>query len=269
MKNPFQPLQAQRTSDRVVDAIGKTIVDGTFGPGEALPPERTLAQRFGVNRSTVREALRALEQARLVTVRQGSRVRVLDYLANAGLEFLTVLLGTSTATQRALVHDLSEARAVIGEAICFYAVENLERGAIPAVSEAIEAFATEAGRHEPDLRKLQELDFEVQNRLIRGGGNQALILLHNSLRHVYLRIGHLFAPLMRDSRTLAGHYRMLAAALDAGELDAAKGALIEVFEAGRQAMGSAKPSARRVAPGKAPGKRQGKQVRRRHRHEHR
>ncbi|MBW1881260.1 MAG: FadR family transcriptional regulator, partial [Deltaproteobacteria bacterium] len=69
---PFTPIENVRTSERVADAIRRTILSGRFRPGEVLPPERTLAARFDVTRNTVREALRVLEHARLVSIRHGS-----------------------------------------------------------------------------------------------------------------------------------------------------------------------------------------------------
>jgi GntR family transcriptional regulator, transcriptional repressor for pyruvate dehydrogenase complex len=59
----------------VVDAIREDIVKGRIKPGERLPSETSLATKLGVNRSTVREGMRLLEEAGLVIHRPGGKRR--------------------------------------------------------------------------------------------------------------------------------------------------------------------------------------------------
>ena len=61
---------------RVVDIVRKEILQGIHPVGERLPTENDLSMRFGVSRQTVREALRELRQAGLVTSRRGSGTTV-------------------------------------------------------------------------------------------------------------------------------------------------------------------------------------------------
>src|ERR1700733_9978009 len=56
----------------IVDQVVEGIRSGAFHPGTALPPERTLALRLGVSRTSVREAVRVLEHAGVLDVRTGS-----------------------------------------------------------------------------------------------------------------------------------------------------------------------------------------------------
>lgn len=52
------------------------ILDGRYVPGDKLPPERELAEQFGVNRGSIREALKVLEGLGLVSIRQGDGATV-------------------------------------------------------------------------------------------------------------------------------------------------------------------------------------------------
>lgn len=61
----------KRVTDSCIDALREAILDGSFPPGSQLPTEKSLVESFGVSRSTVREALEALEQVGLITRRQG------------------------------------------------------------------------------------------------------------------------------------------------------------------------------------------------------
>lgn len=73
----FEPLVPQPAYGRVADAIEQKILDRSLRPGDPLPTETELAGQFGVNRSTVREALRRLESAGLVGRDTGAkRLRV-------------------------------------------------------------------------------------------------------------------------------------------------------------------------------------------------
>jgi len=91
----------------------------------------------------------------------------------------------------------------------------------------------------PDVRKLQELDYALHNRLVKGAGNHAFILLHNSLNHIYRSIAHLFEPLMAEPTTLAERYRGMLDAMREGDRDKAKELVADVFELGLEAMAEA------------------------------
>ncbi len=67
-----------RLYQKVVDALAASIRSGEFAPGGKLPGERELADRFGVSRPTIREAMIALEIHGLVEIRHGSGITVLD-----------------------------------------------------------------------------------------------------------------------------------------------------------------------------------------------
>jgi GntR family transcriptional regulator, transcriptional repressor for pyruvate dehydrogenase complex len=70
----FQQIQIEPAYRKVASAIGERIVSRSLREGERLPPETELARQFGVNRSTIREALRELESGGLVKRRPGSKL---------------------------------------------------------------------------------------------------------------------------------------------------------------------------------------------------
>jgi DNA-binding FadR family transcriptional regulator len=69
----FEPIAAEPISRKVASALVEHIVAGRLQAGDHLPPELELARQFGVNRSTVREALRELDSAGLLGRRRGSK----------------------------------------------------------------------------------------------------------------------------------------------------------------------------------------------------
>jgi DNA-binding FadR family transcriptional regulator len=69
----FNPVNDRRISELIVDQVRLLIRQQQLNPGDRLPPERELCERFGVSRVTVREALRVLEANGLLEIRVGAR----------------------------------------------------------------------------------------------------------------------------------------------------------------------------------------------------
>ena len=80
---PFEPVQPEKISHSVVRQIEHLILRGILKPGERLPSERELADRLGVSRPSLREALSELQASGLLTTRAGSGVFVADVLGSA------------------------------------------------------------------------------------------------------------------------------------------------------------------------------------------
>lgn len=70
-KKAFHIVRKTRVSKEIIDQVRDLIASGRLNPGDRLPSERELAQTFGVGRSTVREAIRAMESMGLVETRAG------------------------------------------------------------------------------------------------------------------------------------------------------------------------------------------------------
>ena len=73
MTTPFAPIKTRRLSDQVSAEIQVRIAAGDLRSGDKLPPERELAENFGVSRGAVREALRNLERTGMVSLQAGAR----------------------------------------------------------------------------------------------------------------------------------------------------------------------------------------------------
>lgn len=67
----FTPIKPKKVSTQIAEQIRTSVLAGEFNPGEKLPPERELAEMFGVSRPSVREALNILASSGLVETYQG------------------------------------------------------------------------------------------------------------------------------------------------------------------------------------------------------
>jgi GntR family transcriptional repressor for pyruvate dehydrogenase complex len=124
-KSPAEPSHA---SDQVFRGLAAAILNRELSPGTPLPPERELAERYGVSRIVVREAIHRLKEYELVRVRQGSPTLILDPdravdIRLLGLEIELVepdASGTAAFVERqvysaAALLDLAEQRMTLEE----------------------------------------------------------------------------------------------------------------------------------------------------------
>ena len=78
----FTPIKPKKVSTQIAEQIRGSILAGEFNPGEKLPPERELAEMFGVSRPSVREALNILTSSGLVETYQGGGTLVRSLVEN-------------------------------------------------------------------------------------------------------------------------------------------------------------------------------------------
>jgi len=80
---PFQKVTPEKLSTAVTRQIEKLILQGILRPGERLPAERDLAEKLGVSRPSLREAVAELQDKGLLTTRAGAGIYVADVLGSA------------------------------------------------------------------------------------------------------------------------------------------------------------------------------------------
>jgi GntR family transcriptional regulator, transcriptional repressor for pyruvate dehydrogenase complex len=141
----------QSRTDSIADALRAQILSGKYEAGERLPSERDLAHKLGVHRSSVREALKKLEQLGMIAIRRGGGARVVP-LEKAGLGVLRHVLGTAQPDRELVaqwldVHELviaGAARLAIerGSAEEFASAKKLLRRLVSPTTSDLEFVAT-------------------------------------------------------------------------------------------------------------------------------
>lgn len=91
---PFQKIQSEKLSQSVVRQIELLILRGILRPGERLPSERELADKLGVSRPSLRDAVAELQERGLLTTRAGAGIFVADVLGSAFSESLVQLFAS-------------------------------------------------------------------------------------------------------------------------------------------------------------------------------
>ena len=181
--SPPARLRREPVSDQLFARLRDQILTGLIAPGEPLPSERDLAADYGVNRHAVREAVKRLQQCRLIEVFQGGRTRALDWRRTAGLDLVVDVPGTmDSVSVPGVVHDALEMRACIGAdaaRLCALRASADQRAAIVAEAEAYAAPGL--GDEVPSLTELSLADVAWWRLIIEGCGNLAYLLSFNSL----------------------------------------------------------------------------------------
>ena len=220
---PYQKVQPEKLSSAVVRQIELLIMRGILRPGERLPSERDLAERFGVSRPSLREAIAELQDKGLLAARAGAGVYVADVLGSA---FSPALVALFSNHDEAVFDYLSFRRDMEGLAA--------DRAARLASDTDLQVIQTvfekmEAAHSKRDPSDEARLDAEFHLSIIEASHN--VIMLH-MMRSMYdlLREGVFYNRRMmfRQRRTrdvLLDQHRMINAALQARDAPAARKAV--------------------------------------------
>lgn len=210
----------------VAAQIRAKILDGSFAPGDRLPPERELASQLHVNRSSVREALKKLEELRLVDIQQGSgtRVRATD---QASFELVWTMVFPAGPENVTWIRELLELREVLLPGV-------LRIGLARATDAELEAAVAEIRRvADPTLDAEAFVDGlrELQGVIARLTHNRVMILLANSMMRFLAQrpLVHDMLELVSDRRPLAPLLQRFAIAVAARDVETAHRAAREIL----------------------------------------
>jgi len=227
---PEIAVERSRVSDQVFHILSREILSGRYPPGELLPTQRRLAADLEVNMTSVREAVKRLEQLRLVESRQGEGMRVRDW-RDCGLDVLVhLVVGPSGLDPRTLGAVLEARRLMLAEAAGLAAGRRSEDQAELLV-ELADRMAS-AGT----VEEAQLLDFAFFAELVQAAGNVVFVLITNSIRDLYLQNARAFAPLLEERASLVHHYRRAALAVRARDSARAAGAVRRLAEAQERSL---------------------------------
>ncbi len=208
------PVRRQALSDAVFEQLRQRIVSGALVAGMAVPSERALCEALGVNRSSVREALRRLEQARLISVRHGGSSRVLAYQESAGLDLLPALIASEDGVDVQVVRGILEMRSAIAADAARLAAQR----AGPDVGRQLDEIVGRM-RSAGDLAALQDLAVLFWSTIVDASQNIAYRLAYNSLRETYDQCRELLARALADELRDWRAYGAIAKALRNGDAD--------------------------------------------------
>lgn len=168
-------IRTPRAFEAILGQFEEALASGELRAGDRLPAERDLAERFQTSRTSVREAVRALENFGVVEVRRGAEgVRICSTPREAFAELMRFHL--------ALGHYRPEEVVEVRGALEANAVATVARAGDAAVLGELAAIATEMEDDRVDADAFHELDVRFHDRIVSAAGNELAALLHRSCR---------------------------------------------------------------------------------------
>ena len=168
---PIKPKE--RLYQEIVDQIQQQILSGALKPGDQIPAERDLAERFGVSRTAVREAIKSLTEKGLIEVFVGRGTFVTSLSPDRVVESMTLLLRNEPHG----VDSLQEARALLEGPTARWAAERRSEAHVARL-RALQAELEEEHSMSP---RLVDGDTEFHVELARATGNPVLVLLTQTI----------------------------------------------------------------------------------------
>jgi GntR family transcriptional repressor for pyruvate dehydrogenase complex len=225
----FEPIKRTSASEQVMQQIQSLIFDGTYQPGDRLPPERELAAELGVNRTTLREALKRLEQLGLLSIRHGDGTRVLDIYSSARIELLGSLLLSQAAVNPSLIENLFEAREVVGLELARKAARRRTPGDLEKLRLLLQQLEDAV-----EVPEVQLLELEFFYALAEAASNLFYVFLINSIRPVYMEFRELYAATAQDPSRVMRLQQGVVEALEAGDEKQAARKMSNYLEYGKK-----------------------------------
>ena len=210
----LKPVEKQRVAEEIVEQLRSLILTGQYPPGAKLPPERELSKRLGVNRASLREALKKLEHLGLVRIRQGDGTRVQNFMETGGIELVQHLLPLASGAHPELIRDMLEFRRIFGREVARLAAYRAGKDGLAKLRGLADKADAAAGALE-----LFEIDFEFYVALTQVSGNQVMGLLINTVREGVRSFMPLLSNLASSPEIVRRHHRENISALEAGNAD--------------------------------------------------
>ncbi len=128
------PIYRCKLSDEIFDRLTSMLISGELSPGELMPSERVLMERFGVGRPATREALQALEARGSVAIVHGERARVLEVTPHAIVCLLGSIAPIMFATSPRSIDQMLEARQIFECSIVRQAAELVDADGVLGIT---------------------------------------------------------------------------------------------------------------------------------------
>jgi GntR family transcriptional repressor for pyruvate dehydrogenase complex len=222
--------KAGRLSERVYETILRAIMDGSFALGARLPTEAALAERFGVSRPLVREALARLRDDDLVYSRQGSGSFVRARPDRAVLRFAPL-------DSLAAIHRVYEFRQSIEGDAAYWAAVRTSRRAFAPVSKALAVMEKAISSDQVGAAA----DFELHAAIARASANPFYLSALTSLRNQIIfgmALGRNLALARQgEHREMAGRqHRAICEAISSGQAERARAEMRRHLDMSRRTL---------------------------------
>jgi DNA-binding FadR family transcriptional regulator len=217
------PIVKRKLSDHVLDRLKAMITSGEYAPGSPLPSERELMVRYGVGRPAIREAMQALANQGLITIKHGERARVRPLSAKAAVGQLDLVAQLMLSASPGMLENLKEARRFFERGMVREAALKADAADIEQLERLVEQ--QQAAIERPD-------DFATLDRAFHG---KLAAISRNAIFDAVAEAMLGWLPANPDEpagrrRELAAEYAEIVARLKARDPDGAEAALLRSLD---------------------------------------
>jgi GntR family transcriptional regulator, transcriptional repressor for pyruvate dehydrogenase complex len=170
----YKIVRSSRLYEQIVQQVEESIHKGAMKPGDQLPPERELAQQFGVSRTAVREAVKALREKGLVEAYPGRGTFITDGTSYSMRQSLDRMLRVGQAEGSGF---LAEVRDILEPEIAAMAATRADAADLASMREQIGVM--DESRKDPDAFIEADLDFHLA--LAEAAANPLILSLIDSI----------------------------------------------------------------------------------------
>jgi GntR family transcriptional repressor for pyruvate dehydrogenase complex len=170
----YKIVQSSRLYEQIVEQIEQSVQKGDLKPGDQLPAERELAEQFGVSRTAVREAVKALREKGLVEAYPGKGTFITNGSSNPMRQSLDRMMRSA---QVDATSSLVEVREILEPEIAALAAVRATEENLNSLREAVAVM--DAAKRDPDAYIEADLDFHLE--LAEAAANPLILSLIDSI----------------------------------------------------------------------------------------
>lgn len=229
MKPQEDQIVRRKLSDEVFDRLERMITTGELKPGDEMPSERVLMERFGVGRPAIREAMQSLASRGLVAISHGERAKVLQLTARSILQQVDLTAKIMLSQSADTLEHLKNSRIFFERGMVRDAATKATAEDIAELEAILEAQRQALGQADAFM----SADMQFHMRIAQVSGNPIFVAVSEAML-AWLRTYHteLLIWTGKEQLTLSEHAEILEK-IAAHDADGAEAALLRHLERSR------------------------------------
>ena len=177
MREQSEQIVRRKLSDEVFERLKRMITDGDLEPGDEMPSERELMERFGVGRPAIREAMQALANMGLVVISHGERAKVLEVTARSIMQQLDESAKIMLSKSSDSLEHLKNARIFFERGMVREAASRAEDADISDLNAILDEQRASLGKADEFI----SADMRFHTRIAQISGNPIFVALSESM----------------------------------------------------------------------------------------
>ncbi|MGB5443925.1 MAG: fatty acid metabolism transcriptional regulator FadR [Psychromonas sp.] len=188
----------------------ESIWNGSIAIHSALPPERDLADKIGVTRTTLREVLQRMAKDGWITIRHGKSTKVNNFWETSSLNILSTITRLDIERRGDYIDQLMSVRTNVSTIILRMAAKHN--------AESVLSFLEGVPSIDADSEVFTEFDYRFYHKVAVSSNNMIYVLILNGLQDLYRRVGRFYFSNTEAKSIALAFYADIKVLLEKGEI---------------------------------------------------